>query len=298
MLRTQGDPPDSSSSRSLSLPAVAAIVLCLVLCISNYYLYNRAVAIEEELKQARAALKSELVSLQQQVAARESDYRKTVEGLRETIEETGARSAQAAAVASKASNVAKRYSDELAGKLRSQTATLQEQHRQLSSQLGEMKSAAASTDQRVSGIVSDVSTVRGDVASTKSELEKTLADLHRMRGDLGIQSGLIATNAKELAALRSLGDRDYFEFDLPKTKSPQRVGDVSMQLRKTDTKRNRFTLDLIANDKKVEKKDRTVNEPVQFYMNRARLPYELVVNEVHKDRIVGYLAVPKLRAAR
>ena len=70
-----------------------------------------------------------------------------------------------------------------------------------------------------------------------------------------------------------------------------------MVLRKADPKRSRFTVDVIADDKKVEKKDRTINEPVQFYVSRARQPYELVVNEVRKDRIVGYLAVPKVETA-
>jgi hypothetical protein len=129
-------------------------------------------------------------------------------------------------------------------------------------------------------------------------MDGTLSDLRTVRGDLGLQSGLIATNAKELSALRALGDRDYIEFDLPKTKNPQRIGDVSILLRKSDEKRNRYTIELIANDKTVEKKDRNINEPVQFYLARARRPYEIVVNEVRKDRIVGYLAAPKLRAAR
>jgi hypothetical protein len=119
-----------------------------------------------------------------------------------------------------------------------------------------------------------------------------------VRGDLGIQSGLIATNAKELAALRAMGERDYFEFNLAKTKAPQRIGDIAVQLKKMDNRRNRYTIEVISNDKRVEKKDRTVNEPVQFYMAKARLPYELVVNEVRKDSIVGYLAAPKVREVR
>jgi len=76
------------------------------------------------------------------------------------------------------------------------------------------------------------------------------------------------------------------------------VGDVFIQLKRTDPKRNRFTIEILADDKKVEKKDKTVNEPVQFYTSKARQPYEIVVNEVRKDVIVGYLATPKVQAAR
>ena len=100
-----------------------------------------------------------------------------------------------------------------------------------------------------------------------------------------MQSGLIATNAKEVDALRQLGEKNYFEFDLGKTKEPQRVGPISVRLRKADQKRNRFTIELWADDKRIEKKDKTLLEPVQFYVQGSRMPYELVVNKLDKDHI-------------
>ena len=127
---------------------------------------------------------------------------------------------------------------------------------------------------------------------------KTIADLKSARGDLGVQSGLIATNAQELVALKRLGERNYFEFKLGKSKAPQRVGDITLLLRKTDPKKNKYTVDVMADDKLTEKKDKNVNEPVQFYSSKARQPYEIVVNQVQKDLIVGYLATPKEQAAR
>jgi hypothetical protein len=110
-----------------------------------------------------------------------------------------------------------------------------------------------------------------------------------------VMSGLIATNSKELEALKKLGDRDYFEFDLPKSSSPQKVGDIQLALRRADVKRNRFTLEVLADDRRVEKKDKTINEPVQFYTSSTRIPYEIVVNQVRKDHVVGYLSVPKVK---
>jgi hypothetical protein len=133
---------------------------------------------------------------------------------------------------------------------------------------------------------------------TKSEVEKTAGELKRVTGDLGVMSGLIATNAKELAALKELGERNYFEFSVAKSKSPQRVGGVRLPLKKADLKQNRYTIELYADDKRVEKRDRHINEPVQFYVSQSRLPYEIVVNEVKKDQIVGYLATPKVQMAR
>jgi hypothetical protein len=108
-------------------------------------------------------------------------------------------------------------------------------------------------------------------------------------------SGLIATNSTELAALRKLGERDYYEFTLPKKSGPQRVGDIQLTLKKADVKRNKFTLDVLADDRRVEKKDKGINEPVQFYMSGTRIPYEVVVNEIRKDQVIGYLSVPKVK---
>jgi hypothetical protein len=119
-----------------------------------------------------------------------------------------------------------------------------------------------------------------------------------VRGDLGVQSGLIATNGKELSALKALGDRNYVEFNLQKTKSFQKIGNVQLLIKAVDPKKNKYTVELIADDKKVEKKDKNINEPLQFYMAGSRQPAELVVNEVRKDQLVGYLSTPKVAVAR
>jgi len=145
----------------------------------------------------------------------------------------------------------------------------------------------------------EVSNVKTQVASTRSELEKTIGDLKKVTGDLGVQSGYIATNGKELAALKRLGERNYFEFNLAKAKTPQKVGDITLLLKKTDPKKNKYTLEVFADDKMTEKKDKNINEPIQFYVAKAgRQPYELVINEVKKDVVKGYLATPKDQIAR
>jgi chromosome segregation ATPase len=157
----------------------------------------------------------------------------------------------------------------------------------------QLKSATGEAQSKLGSLTGEVSGVKTDVSSTKAELQKTIAELKSVRGDLGVQSGLVATNGSELAALKRLGERNYFEFNIKKTKQPQKVGNIAMKLRSTDLKRNRFTLDVIADDKLTEKKDRTINEPVQFYVAKAKIPYEIVVNQVSKDQITGYLATPK-----
>lgn len=281
-----------------NMPTVAALTLSGALAAGCGYLAVRTNNIEAQMDELRAAFKTEIVSVQQESLKRGHEYNQMLSELRTQLDATGAKTSLAASAASKANLAAKKYSDELAKKLADQQAHVQQQNEVLAAQLGEVKNTATETTQKVTGIATEVTTVKSEVASTKTELDRTISDLRSVRGDLGVQSGLIATNSKELAALRALGERDYIEFQLTKTKTPQRIGDVAIQLKKFDTRRNRYTLELIANDKRVEKKDRTVNEPVQFYMAKARLPYELVVNEVRGDRIIGYLAAPKVRDAR
>jgi len=161
-----------------------------------------------------------------------------------------------------------------------------------------VKEATTTANERIAAVKTDVSGVKLEVASTKSELEKTIAELKSVRGDLGLQSGLIATNGRELAALKALGDRNYFEFNLGKTKQPQKVGEITIKLKKADAKRNKYTIEVVADDKKFEKKNRTINEPVQFYVSTSRQLCEIVVNRIQKNLISGYLATPKVRSAR
>ncbi len=175
---------------------------------------------------------------------------------------------------------------------------LAEQQQQVSGELDQLKSATTTASSKITEVSTDVDTVKQNVASTRSDLDKTGADLKRVMGDMGVMSGLIATNSKDLDALRALGERNYFEFDLTKAQGMKKIGDVVLTLKKSDPKRNRFTVDVLADDKHVEKKDKTMNEPVQLYLSGNMQPYEIVVNQVKKDEVVGYLATPKVKVAR
>ena len=148
----------------------------------------------------------------------------------------------------------------------------------------------------VNGVKSEVSRVSADVSDTRTDLATTKGKLEHAIGDLNRHSELIATTHDELELLKHRGDRDYFEFTLRKGKDPVRLSTVSLQLKKTDAKKNQFTLTVMADDKKIEKKDRSINEPLQFYTGRDRSLYEVVVNTVDKNQVTGYLATPKALA--
>lgn len=156
------------------------------------------------------------------------------------------------------------------------------------------------TAQQVSAVQSDVSGVKTDVGGVKTDLTKTktdlataVAQLTSMKGDVDSHSSLIARNRDELEVLKHKGDRNYYEFTLAKgQKKP--VGTVSLELKKADQKKSRFTLAVFADDKQYDKKDRYVNEPLQFYAGKDPALYEIVVNSVpSKNTISGYLSTPK-----
>jgi chromosome segregation ATPase len=148
---------------------------------------------------------------------------------------------------------------------------------------------------QIGAVASDVTGAKKDIEATRTDLEATKTKLDRATGDMGVMSGLIAKNHDDVEELRRRGDRNYYEFTIQKAKTPQRVGPVQIALNKTDQKKSKYTMTVLADDKSIEKKDKTAGEPVQFYVKgSAKLaPYEIVVFEVGKNQINGYLATPK-----
>jgi chromosome segregation ATPase len=160
----------------------------------------------------------------------------------------------------------------------------------LATQIGQVQTDTATKFGEVS---TELSGTKSDVAATKADLEATKAKLQSTVGDLGVQSGLIARNHEEVDALKRLGERNIYEFKIAKTNQMQHVGPIQVTLKKVDTKHYRYTVNVLADDKTIEKKDRTAGEPIQFYVHGARAPYEIVVFDVTKNEISGYLSTPK-----
>jgi hypothetical protein len=159
----------------------------------------------------------------------------------------------------------------------------------------QITAAQKSSDEKIGAVATDVSGAKKDIESTRTDLEATKTKLDRATGDMGVMSGLIARNHDDLEELRRKGDRNYYEFTVQKAKHPQKVGPVQIALNKTDQKKSRYTMTVLADDKSIEKKDKTSGEPVQFYVKGAarQSPYEIVVFDVGKNQITGYLATPK-----
>ncbi|PYX71126.1 MAG: hypothetical protein DMG78_16400, partial [Acidobacteria bacterium] len=213
---------------------ILIIVALLVVAGAGYAQYSTHIAIEK--------LTADLAGSQAQV--------KELQNRMQTAEAEGETLAQQAGMTKK--------------ELAQRTAQLQAEQRAAASRLEqEQKAQITAVSGDIAGVKTDVGGVKTDVASTKADLEATKAKLSSAVGDLGVQSGLIATTRGDLEALKHKGDRNYYEFTLLKGAKPQPVSTVSLQLRKTDMKKGKYTLNVTSDDKTIEKKDRNVAEPIQ-----------------------------------
>ena len=290
MSPTYHQPPEPRSNMLTALISGALIALI----VANVYLFVQIDRLRTEMAQNNEKLATQISNLTDTSKVTSASQLRHIETLKQELENAkqSARSA-AQSLSSQAKAEAQAHADQLAKQLQAEEAKARQQ---VSSEISEVRTAANTANTKVADVATDVGGVKTNLSQTQAELQKTIADLKSARGDLGVQSGLIATNASELAALKRLGERNYFEFKLGKTKERQRVGDITMLLKKTDPKKNKYTVEVMADDKLTVKQDKNVNEPVQFYTSKAKQPYEIVVNQVQKDMIVGYLATPKDQA--
>jgi len=288
-LDNRSEEPRSPARAPLFLYAAltVAIIAIIVLAINAHQLSTTVSALQEGIQTQNAKLTDQL-------AQATADNTQRLAAVAQQAGETATSAEEHARAEVRKTNA------NLTAKLAEQRQTQQ----QVAGEVDQLKQASSEANTKLTEISADVSSVKGDVGSVKGDIASTQSDvqqhgseLKRVTGDMGVMSGLIATNSKELKELRDLGERDYIEFDLKKASGPQKVGKIQLALDKADPKRNRFTLDVFADDKRVQKRDRTINEPVQLYVSGSRQPCEIVVNEVKKNELIGYFAVPKVTMA-
>jgi hypothetical protein len=179
-------------------------------------------------------------------------------------------------------------------KARTEAAEIKTENEQKVAELTEMN-GAVKTELATKATTDDVKTVDGKVAGVRTDLDSTQNDLKMARSELGT---LIARNHEDVEQLRRLGERDYIEFTINTKNKPQKVGSVMVELRGTNLNKKRYNVSLIVDDVRIEKKNLPVNEPIFFHQGNDRRPLELVVNSVGKDKVTGYISVPKAAGAQ
>jgi chromosome segregation ATPase len=279
------------------------LVIALVLALGgNIYLLKRSSNLSDQISEIQAGTDSQLAKINAAADATREESRKQLASLSESLNTFHTASNTAV---TRARAEAKKQSDQFGKRL-------EEQQQAISGEISQVKTTADDANAKINEVSTDVGSVKTDVSGVKTDVngvktELTAAqtaltqhenELKRMVGDMGAMSGLIATNSKDLTTLRELGERNYYEFTLSKGKTSTKVGGVLLTLKKADPKNSRFTMEVMADDKKVEKRDRTINEPVQIYVAGSRMPDEIVVNQVKKDQVVGYVSTPKMMVSR
>jgi len=261
---TQPQPKSSGGIMKILLPVVIGGFLAAAILL----LYDMHGTIAR-LESAQAANTAELKQMDDRLENEDSTMHAATTALAEKVGMTD-------------QNLRDRIAELRRAQKTSEARLRQEQNQQFEGVRTEQKAQK----QQIDGVRTDVTATRGDLEVTKAKLDKTI-------GDLGVQSGLIAHTREDLDQLKRRGDRNYFEFTLAKGKRPTRVATVAMQLKKTNPKRGSFTLNLTADDWTIEKRDRNIFEPMQFYSGRDRQLYEVVVMSVDKSQVSGYLSTPK-----
>ena len=262
----EGDeaPVYHSESHSNAGKWILIVLAIAYVAASAYFLIDQRGKLQK-ITQDQAAGQKQVADLTKRIQTAEADSETLAQQIGMTKKELAARS------------------EELQRQQRAAAAKISEEtSKQISAVAGE-----------VGNVKTDVGGVKTDLGATKASLEATIAKLQTTVGDLNVQSGLIANTRSDLEALKHRGDRQYYEFTLLKGARPQAVSTVALQLKKTDAKKGKYTLNVTADDRTIEKKDKNASEPVQFYTGRDHMLYELVVWTVDKKKITGYLSTPK-----
>jgi len=233
---------------------------------------SEQIGILDKTGEARiSTLKGQISETQQAVGSTKAELKKTAQQIQ--IEGQKTKSELHEALATKAD-----------------AAALQEVRSDTESKLGQVSTEVGGVKSEVGSVKTEVGSVKTDLANTRRDLEGTQRQLVDVRDTL---SAAVAKNTTEIDVMRRKGERDYYEFSIPKRNQTTKIQDIRVVLKKTDPKKGKFTIDILVDDNRIEKKDRNINEPMQFLVGKSRLRYELVINWVQKDQAGGYLSIPK-----
>ena len=269
-------PEESYRYESTGTPrwiAVLFVVLIAALAVFGYFGYSTESKLSQDLVKQQDQNKI-LTAQLDQANTRIADLKSKVEI---TVQRVGLTQSELAQAKSRAEAIRK---EQQASDLKLTTQLTQ---------------AQKENDEKIGAVATEVGGAKKDIEATRSDLEATKGKLDRSLGDMNVMSGLIAHNRDGLDELRRRGDRNYYEFTLQRSKNAQRVGPVQMSLSKVDQKKSKYTMTVFVDDRAIEKRDKTSGEPVQFYVKGSSrmAPYEIVVFDVGRNQINGYLATPK-----
>jgi chromosome segregation ATPase len=278
------------------VPEALKLVLIVILLLAVIYLFYDSSQMKKDQQAQIAKITDQLQTLESNHKTGEATLSSQISSLKTDLasaqEAVGTTKADLRRTAAQIQAEGKKTKTELSEAIASKADTRQvEAQVQAAKTDAENKIGQVSTE--VGGVKTQVTAVKTDLDATRRDLEGTQRQLIDVRDTL---NAAVAKNAAELAQLRLKGEKDYFEFTLPKKNEQIKVEDIRLTLLKTNQKKGKFNLKVAVDDSSLEKKDRSINEPIQFLVGQNRVRYEVVINWVQKDKAGGYLAIPKDKA--
>ena len=282
---TQPQPEKKSYSGQM----IALALVIVFAAATNVYLFSRMKSLEVEAHTLRTRMETEIAKVNESSAYRNVQARREFEDLREEVKKTRSQITKETDANTRART--RRLAGNVAKKQREQQEMLLGEIRVVSGKAGEAR-------QGVDEVRTDVQAMQSDAEETRAQLNETGAMLRSTHSHVMDLDGQVSGNAAGIENLRKLGERERIAFALKKTDRMQRVGAIYLRLKNTSPKNNRFTLEVMANDKKLEQRKKHVHEAMRFYLPRTAQPYDIVITAVRKDQVNGYVSKPKLHANR
>jgi chromosome segregation ATPase len=275
------------------IPETLKFVLLIVLLLAVIYLFFDASQQKKNTQAQLAQIADQIQSLESKSKTGEASLTSQISNLKTDLvgaqEAVGNTKAELKKTAMQIQAEGQKTKSELS-KVIADKADAAQVAAQVQAAKSEADNKIGQVNTEVGGVKTQVSAVKSDLEATRRDLEGTQRQLVDVRDTL---SAAVAKNASELSQLRLKGERDYFEFTLPKKDEQTKVEDIRLVLTKTDPKKNRFSIKIMADDSSLEKKDRVINEPIQFLVGQNRVRYEVVINWVQKNKAGGYLSIPR-----
>ncbi len=264
----------------LALVAVAAVSF-------NIYLVSKVHHVEEQAESQRAGLETDLQTLEERLATQRMQHEKSLAELRAGIEraERSSYSQARNEATRRAANVAKEVADKQ-----------REQQDMFLSEIGGVRSATSANAKNLDAVKGEVAGVASKVDETRQDLAETEDVLLSTQDQLAGVNSRVESHSSDIQTLRDRTERMLTNFTLDQSKERTKVADIQVRLKDADVRKNRYTVEILADDQVIVQKDRYLNEPVEFYVTGADRPYEIVVTSIQKGQVRGYLSKPKFAA--
>ena len=280
---------DISSSPSPARKTAGFVMFLVAILMGNFYLYSKIKRSEVDAYTLQQRLEEKLGRLEKNSSYHLGNAQQEIQQLRSDLGEARVEAAK------KAKAEARRYTSRLSKNVASHQRTNQEA---LMGEIRGVQEMAAATGAKVGAVEGEITSVKKEMAEAQSQIDSTDSVLKLTKDELQVMREWVSSNSSEIGQLRDFNERTYLTFRLPKSGKMYKIGGVLMRLRKTEPKRHRFSIELLADDRKMVKKDHYVNEPLQFYVGDSKRPYEIVMTSVRKEEVMGFLATPKIQMAR